>query len=135
LCLTVLVAAVLSLLTVLGIPFLVTQWNELMLPAGAGKLLRVVEDSDLPVRERAMAVSQLRKLPHHPSIIDRLLLIVSDDSDTLNLAIIETLGDYGDRKAIPRLEELRDSPVLKTGKIYRAIDDAIMECTTRNRRP
>lgn len=91
----------------------------------AEKLLAIMEDKNRDAVERTRAASQLKEVAD-ASCVDRLIALVPGEWDAMTVQIIYTLGEIGDKRALPVLERMdQDNTVNKHGKINVALDHAI----------
>src|SRR5438105_286316 len=76
------------------------------LPSDAEGLLRLAENEQLRLRDRADAVERLGELKEGGEVVDRLIRLLPGRDDLLRGSIIEALGEIGDPRALPVLEKL-----------------------------
>ncbi len=94
--------------------------------SGAERLIRTLENPRLAVKDRVLAAKQLGETLRAgddgvADAVDRMLALLPGDLDVVTQEIVFSLGDIGDRRAIPVLKRLQDS-----GDIPSKLNNAII---------
>jgi hypothetical protein len=102
-------------------------------PTTAEALLRIVEDENLPLKQREDAAADLQRFKE-AGVIDRLGKLLPRASDVLTFEIVNTLGAFADSRALPALERLQSQGGSLHGKINTSLSWAIRECSRKSNR-
>ncbi len=97
------------------------------IPKEAEDLLAVAEKKTNDLKTRADAAAKLGRFKE-PAVVDRLLKLLPDSEGVLLFAVVNSLGEIGNPKAVPDLEKLLNSNRDLSGKTRAAVKIAIEEC-------
>ena len=97
----------------------------------AEKLLRTVEDTKQPYKDRLAALDRLGER-REIATVSRLLRLLPGESDVVTLRVVIVLGRIGDRRALTPLRKIQKNPNTDfPGKINTALNGTIRALENR----